>query len=84
MIINLGDMVVRVTGGRCASNVHRVLPAEPDRDRYSVATFCNPHADYSVDCAPTCAPGCDRLDTITFADHINAMVAKTYVAPAEA
>jgi isopenicillin N synthase-like dioxygenase len=45
MIINLGDMVVRVTGGRCASNVHRVLPAEPDRDRYSVATFCNPHAD---------------------------------------
>lgn len=84
MIINLGDMVVRVTGGRDASNVDRVLPTAPDRDRYSVATFINPHADYTLDHAPTWAPERDRLNPITFADHINAMVAKTYAAPAEA
>jgi isopenicillin N synthase-like dioxygenase len=84
MIVNLGDMVVRMTGGRYASNVHRVLPTAPDHDRYSVATFFNPHAAYTVDYVPTCAPEAGRLPPITFADHIHAMVAKTYAAPAEA
>ena len=80
MIVNLGDMGVRMTGGRYASNVHRVLHTSPDRDRYSVATFFNPHADYTVDYVPTCAPEPGRLPPTTFADHIHAMVAKTYAA----
>jgi isopenicillin N synthase-like dioxygenase len=78
LIINLGDMVVRLTAGRYASNLHRVLNTSPDRDRYSVATFFNPHAHYVVDCVPTCrAPG-RKPESITFADHIQAMVEKTY------
>jgi isopenicillin N synthase-like dioxygenase len=78
LIVNLGDMVVRMTNGRYASNVHRVLNTAPDRHRYSVATFFNPHADYVVDYAPTCAPERDPLPPASFADHIHAMVAKTY------
>jgi isopenicillin N synthase-like dioxygenase len=78
LIVNLGDMVVRLTAGRYASNLHRVLNRAPDRDRYSVATFFNPHAFYVVDCAPTCRPPSGAPGPITFADHIQAMVEKTY------
>jgi len=78
LIINLGDMVVRLTAGRYASNSHRVLNKAPERDRYSVATFFNPHAFYVVDCVPSCRPPSGQPAPITFADHIRAMVEKTY------
>ena len=80
LIVNLGDMVVRLTAGRYASNLHRVLNKAPGRDRYSVATFFNPHAAYLVDCVPTCLPPSGKPAPITFADHIQAMVEKTYAA----
>jgi isopenicillin N synthase-like dioxygenase len=78
LIVNLGDMVVRLTGGRYASNVHRVINTQPDRDRYSVATFFNPHALYVVECVPTCVSEGAAPEPITFGDHINAMIRKTY------
>ena len=78
LIVNLGDMVVRLTNGRYASNTHRVLNTAPGRDRYSIATFFNPHAFYSVECVPTCLPAGDAPEPITFADHIQAMIQKTY------
>lgn len=80
LIVNLGDMVVRLTAGRYASNLHRVVNVNPGRDRYSIATFFNPHAQYVVDCVPTCRPKTRAPEPITFADHIQAMVAKTYAA----
>jgi isopenicillin N synthase-like dioxygenase len=78
LIVNLGDMVVRLTAGRYASNVHRVINARPERDRYSVATFFNPHAAHVVACAPTCVPETGEPEPITFGDHINEMIRKTY------
>ena len=78
LIINLGDMMVRLTAGRYASNTHRVLNTQPQRHRYSVATFFNPHAFYSVDCAPTCVPASGKPEPITFADHITAKIQQTY------
>ena len=78
LIVNLGDMVVRLTAGRYASNVHRVINTQPERHRYSVATFFNPHALYVVECAPTCVPDQGAPQPITFGDHINAMIRKTY------
>jgi isopenicillin N synthase-like dioxygenase len=80
LIVNLGDMVVRLTAGRYASNVHRVLNTVPGRDRYSVAAFFNPHAFYSVECVPTCVPESGKPEPIVFADHIQEMVRKTYAA----
>lgn len=80
LIVNLGDMMVRLTAGRYASNVHRVVNTAPDRNRYSVATFLNPHAFYQVACVPTCIPPGGAPEPITFADHIQDMVRKTYAA----
>lgn len=80
LIVNLGDMVVRLTGGRYASNLHRVINTRPDRDRYSIATFFNPHAFYTVQCVPTCRSRSGAADPITFADYIQDMVRKTYAA----
>ncbi len=80
-IVNLGDMVVRLTAGRYASNVHRVLNTAQGRDRYSVATFFNPNAQYVVACAPTFRPDHGPPPApITFADHIHDMVRRTYAA----
>jgi isopenicillin N synthase-like dioxygenase len=78
LIVNLGDMVVRLTAGRYASNVHRVINAAPERGRYSVATFFNPHALYQVECVPTCRSAAPPLPPLTFGDHIQAMIEKTY------
>ena len=80
LIVNLGDMAVRLTAGTYASNVHRVLNTHPTRDLYSVATFFNPHALYQVECVPTCRPEGGAPPPITFADHIHDMVRKTYAA----
>jgi isopenicillin N synthase-like dioxygenase len=80
LIINLGDMVVRLTAGRYASNVHRVLNTAPGKDRYSVATFFNPHSAYKVDCVPSCIPPSGKPEPITFSDHIQEMIRKTYAA----
>ena len=82
LIVNLGDMVVRLTAGRYASNVHRVMNGRPERHRYSVATFFNPSADYVVECAPTCTPEHGAPEPITFGDHINEMIRKTYASEA--
>ena len=80
LIVNLGDMVVRLTGGRYASNVHRVLTTAPGRDRYSVATFFNPHAFYTVECVPSCVSEPGRGEPVSFAEHINAKIRETYAA----
>jgi len=80
LIVNLGDMVVRLTGGRYASNVHRVRNFASGRHRYSVATFFNPHAFYTVECVPSCATEPGRLGPVSFAEHINAMIKTTYAA----
>jgi isopenicillin N synthase-like dioxygenase len=79
LIVNLGDLAVRLTAGRYASNVHRVLNTAPGRDRYSVATFFNPHGDYVFDCVPTCRSA-SPAESISFADHINDMLRRTYAA----
>jgi isopenicillin N synthase-like dioxygenase len=78
LIVNLGDMVARMTAGAYASNVHRVVNSRSRRDRYSVATFFNPHALYQVACVPTCRPASGAPAPITFADHINDMLRRTY------
>ena len=42
-VVNLADLVPRITNGLYHSTMHRVLNNVSGRDRYSVATFFNPN-----------------------------------------
>ena len=77
-IVNLGDMVPRLTGGLYHSNLHRVLNNRSGADRYSVATFYNPHAAYAFQTAPDCLqPGEAAPPPVSFAAHIYEMFERT-------
>jgi len=79
-VINMGDMVPRMTNGLYRSNLHRVL--NKGGDRYSVATFFNPPADYVFACAPTCEQLGEPPPPCTFGEHIQDMMRRTQAAPA--
>ena len=81
-VINLGDMVPRLTNGLYRSNLHRVLNNVGGIDRYSIATFFNPPYDYVFDCAPTCRPPGDAPPPCTFGEHIQDMMRRTQAPPA--
>jgi isopenicillin N synthase-like dioxygenase len=51
-VVNLGDLVEVWTNGRYRSTLHRVLGA--DRERFSIALFCDLDADATIECLPTC------------------------------
>ena len=55
-IVNLADLVPRMTNGLYHSTMHRVLNNVSGRDRYSVATFFNPNYACQCDIVPTCRP----------------------------
>jgi isopenicillin N synthase-like dioxygenase len=76
-VINLGDMVPRLTNGLYHSNLHRVLNNASGHDRYSVATFFNPPFDYGFSCAPTCAALGPAALPCTFGEHIMEMMRRT-------
>ena len=79
LVVNLGDMAQRLTGGLYHSNLHRVLNTVSGADRYSVATFFNPHARYVFQTAPTCVkPGEPAAPRVSFGEHIQQMIEKTY------
>jgi isopenicillin N synthase-like dioxygenase len=79
-VINLGDMVPKLTNGLYHSNVHRVLNNK-GHDRYSVATFFNPPYDYVFECAPTCLkPGEAPPPATSFGEHIQDMMRRTRAA----
>ena len=80
-VINLGDMVPRLTNGLYHSNFHRVLNNLRGTDRHSVATFFNPPYDYVFACAPTCLrPGEPSPQSCTFGEHIQDMMRRTRAA----
>jgi isopenicillin N synthase-like dioxygenase len=77
-VINLGDMVPRMTNGLYHSNYHRVLNNVAGTDRYSVATFFNPPFDYVFHCAPTCLrAGEPAPPPCSFGAHIQDMMQRT-------
>jgi isopenicillin N synthase-like dioxygenase len=80
-VINLGDMVPRLTNGRYHSNLHRVRQTARGADRYSVATFFNPPFDYVFASAPTCVlAGESPPPPCTFGEHILDMMRATQAA----
>ena len=57
ILINTGDLLQRWSNDIFRSTQHRVrLPQgqQAQRDRYSIAFFCQPDADTDIICLPTC------------------------------
>jgi isopenicillin N synthase-like dioxygenase len=86
LVVNLGDMLDRMTGGRYRSTPHRVLPT--DRDRLSFPFFLDPAWDAEVRPLPLPGdepPEVERWDGTslrtlegTYGEYLTAKVAKVF------
>ncbi len=78
-IVNLGDMIARLTNDRYHSTQHRVINST-GRERYSVPFFFEGNVDEPVECLPGClAPGeTPRYAPTTVEGHMREMYARTY------
>lgn len=78
-LVNTGDLMQRWTNDRFRSTLHRVLPIEGPRDRYSIALSMDPDAAVKVECLQSCVarnhPA--RYQPITAGEHIRRKSAAT-------
>ena len=59
IVVNVGDMLQRLTNGKLKSTTHRVV--NPPREkwgspRYSIPFFLHPRSDMRLDCLTSCVP----------------------------
>lgn len=54
VVVNLGNMIMRITNDRYISGLHRVINQHSHGDRYSVPFFYHGHVDFTVKCLPGC------------------------------
>ncbi|MGB3309428.1 MAG: 2-oxoglutarate and iron-dependent oxygenase domain-containing protein [Nodosilinea sp.] len=83
VLINTGDLTERWSNGVFRSTKHRVsLPQGENlqRDRYSIAFFCEPNADAVILCLPSCqGPGHPpQYPPITAGDYLLSRLQATY------
>ena len=86
LVCNLGDMLERLTGGRCRSTPHRVRNTS-GQSRLSSPYFFDPSRDASVPTLPLTSdlPAHDRWDGAnvlaregTYGDYLTSKVAKVF------
>lgn len=75
LIINVGDMLHRMTNGRLLSTPHRVIN-KTGRERYSVPFFFDPHV--STDIAPLPGTGAPKFAPINFGDFLRSELEAAY------
>jgi isopenicillin N synthase-like dioxygenase len=81
LMVNLGDLMARWTGGRWTSSLHRVPPPLDANGRVSrrrsAAFFHDGNADAVIRTLPTCVdePGAAGLEPITVAEHLQRKLA---------
>lgn len=82
IVVNTGDLMQRWTNDVFMSNPHRVVQPEQSKhkDRYSIAYFCTPDADYVVNTVATCIPEGEqsKYGPITTHDHMMERLGRTY------
>jgi len=76
LVINVGDMLQRLTNNKLRSTIHRVVnpPKEDwDKPRYSIPFFCHPKSEMSLNCLPICIDkeNPKAYDDITAGDYLN-------------
>ncbi|MEL6957992.1 MAG: 2OG-Fe(II) oxygenase family protein [Pseudomonadota bacterium] len=78
-VVNVGDMLHRMSNGRLKSTPHRVINTS-GRERYSVPFFFDPHV--STDIAPLPGTGPARFEPLNFGDFLKAELEAGYDAHA--
>jgi len=59
IVVNVGDMLQRLTNGRLKSTTHRVVNPPKEKwgtSRYSIPFFLHPRSEMRLDCLPDCIP----------------------------
>jgi len=75
LVVNVGDMLHRLSNGRLLSTPHRVINAS-GRERYSVPFFFDPHV--SADIAPLAGTGEPRFAPINFGEFLRSELEAGY------
>lgn len=76
LVINVGDMLERLTNNKLRSTIHRVVnpPKEDwDKPRYSIPFFTHPISEMSLNCLPECIDNehPKMYDDITAGEFLN-------------
>jgi isopenicillin N synthase-like dioxygenase len=63
IVVNVGDMLQRLTNGKLKSTTHRVV--NPPREkwgssRFSIPFFLHPRSEMRLDCLPSCIPANEK------------------------
>ena len=74
-IVNVGDMLHRLSNGRLLSTPHRVINTT-GRERYSVPFFYDPHV--STEIAPLSGTGIPRFDPMNFGEFLRSELEASY------
>ncbi len=74
-VVNLGDMMHRMSNGRLRATPHRVINRS-GRERYSVPFFYDPHVNTMV--APLPGTGTPRFDPVHYGDFLRAELSAGY------
>ncbi|MBI1268749.1 MAG: isopenicillin N synthase family oxygenase [Cryomorphaceae bacterium] len=81
IVVNVGDMLQRLTNNRLKSTTHRVI--NPPREkwgspRYSIPFFLHPRSEMSLDCLPNCIHAGEKpnYEPITAGEYLNERLAE--------
>jgi isopenicillin N synthase-like dioxygenase len=66
LIVNLGDMLEKMTGNMYKSTMHRVVMKQ-EKDRYSAAFFFEPNANFVIKTIENCG---EFQEPVKFGDHL--------------
>lgn len=75
LVINVGDMLHRLSNGRLLSTPHRVINAS-GRERYSVPFFFDPHV--RTDIAPLAGTGAPQFEAVNFGEFLRSELEAGY------
>jgi len=77
-VVNIGDMITRMTNGLYHSTMHRVKVNTAGRDRYSVVFFGEPSHFAQIDILENCIEDVPKFTACTAGEHLFEMQNKTY------
>lgn len=74
IIVNVGDMLQRLTNNKLRSTTHRVVNPPKEKwhtSRYSIPFFLHPKSEMKLDCLENCVEDKVHYDPITAGEYLN-------------